>query len=107
MELQQIFMNNMKKYRKEKGLTQERLAELCGTDPAYIGQLETGRRCPSMVYIEKIAAALKIAPYLLLYDESSPALDRGKLDAMRKEAFTRTLIEEVGGRIRAFIGEYL
>ncbi|MDR1469739.1 MAG: helix-turn-helix transcriptional regulator [Spirochaetaceae bacterium] len=107
MALQHIFMGNMKKYRKERGLTQERLAELCETDPAYIGQLETGRRCPSMVYIEKIAAALKIAPYLLLYDESSPALDRGKLDAMRKDAFTRTLVEEISDRIRAITGKYL
>jgi transcriptional regulator with XRE-family HTH domain len=107
MELQRIFMANMKKYRKEKGLTQERLAELCETDPAYIGQLETGRRSPSMVYIEKIACALKIAPYLLFFDGSNPALDRGRLDAMRKDIFARTLIDEVSGRIRSIVGEYL
>jgi transcriptional regulator with XRE-family HTH domain len=107
MELQRIFMRNLKKYRKEKGLTQEKLAELCETDPAYIGQLETGRRSPSMVYLEKIARALEIAPYLLFYDESSPAFDRGKFDALRKDAFTRTLIEEVSLRIRAVAGEYL
>jgi transcriptional regulator with XRE-family HTH domain len=107
MELQQIFMSNMKKYRKEKGLTQERLAELCETNPAYIGQLETGRRCPSMIYIEKIAFALEIAPYLLFYDESNPALDQEKLTAMRKEAFTRTLIDAISDRIRSIAGEYL
>jgi transcriptional regulator with XRE-family HTH domain len=44
-------MMNMKKYRKQAGVTQEKLAELCNTDPAYIGQIETGRRFPSIIYI--------------------------------------------------------
>jgi hypothetical protein len=60
-----------------------------------------------MVYIEKISAALNIAPYLLFYDESDPALGRGRLDAMQKEAFTRALVADISGRIRAFSGEYL
>jgi transcriptional regulator with XRE-family HTH domain len=86
MGLQQVFMANMKKYRKERGFTQEKLAEMCATDPAYIGQLENGRRCPSMVYIEKIAAALSIAPCLLFYDETDPSLGRGRLERMQREA---------------------
>jgi transcriptional regulator with XRE-family HTH domain len=107
MALQQIFMGNMRKYRKERGFTQEKLAELCETDPAYIGQLENGRRSPSMGYIENIAAALNIAPYLLFYDETDPSLGKGKLDAMQKEAFTQALVAEVSGTIRALAGEYL
>ncbi|MDR2246114.1 MAG: helix-turn-helix domain-containing protein [Treponema sp.] len=59
----------MKKYRKQAGITQEKLAELCDTDPCYIGQIETGRRFPSISYIEKIAAALCIAPYRLFYEQ--------------------------------------
>jgi transcriptional regulator with XRE-family HTH domain len=97
----------MKKYRKKKGFTQEKLAELCNTDPAYIGQMENGRRSPSMLYIEKIATALNIAPYLLFYDESDPALGRGRLNAMQKEAFTQALVTDITGRIRALTGEYL
>jgi transcriptional regulator with XRE-family HTH domain len=42
----------MKKYRKKAKLTQEKLAELCGTDHRYIGQIETGVRCPSLDYNE-------------------------------------------------------
>jgi transcriptional regulator with XRE-family HTH domain len=107
MGLQQVFMANMKKYRKERGLTQEKLAELCATDPAYIGQLENGRRCPSMVYIEKIATALGIAPCLLFYDESDPALGRGRLERMQREAFTNALLADINSRVLAFIREYL
>jgi hypothetical protein len=60
-----------------------------------------------MLYIEKISAALSIAPYLLFYDESDPALGRGRLDAMQKEAFTQALIADIGSRIRVLAGEYL
>jgi len=70
MEIQAIFVENMKKYRKQAKITQEKLAELCNTDHRYIGQIETGRRCPSLEFIGKIATALNIAPFRLFYDES-------------------------------------
>jgi transcriptional regulator with XRE-family HTH domain len=101
MTLQQIFMNNLKKYRKQAGFTQEKLAELCETDPCYIGQMETGRRCPSMAYIEKIAAALNIAPYLLFYDQSEPSPIREQLLAVH------ALIDDVTGLIRTLTDQYL
>ena len=70
MEILTVFAENMKKYRKQAKLTQEKLAELCETDHRYIGQIETGRRCPSLEYVERIASALNIAPYRLFYDET-------------------------------------
>lgn len=97
----------MKKYRKLAKFTQEKLAELCDTDPGYIRQLEIGRRCPSMLYIERIAAALKVAPYLLFYDESDPSLARGQLLDKQKEAFTRALVAGVSERIHSLTDEYL
>ncbi|MDR3343270.1 MAG: helix-turn-helix transcriptional regulator [Treponema sp.] len=100
-------MKNMKKHRKLAGFTQEKLAELCDTDPCYIRQIESGRRCPSMTYIEKIATALDIAPYLLFYDTSDPALGRGKLLATQKDAFTHALIDGICERIHTFTDEYL
>jgi transcriptional regulator with XRE-family HTH domain len=63
-------MANMKKYRKEAGFTQEKLAELCNTDPGYIRQIEIGKRFPSISYIERIAEALNVAAYRLFYDEN-------------------------------------
>jgi transcriptional regulator with XRE-family HTH domain len=70
MDIQAVFSENMKKYRKKAKLTQEKLAELCDTDHRYIGQIETGVRCPSLDYVERIAAALNIAPYRLFYEKS-------------------------------------
>jgi len=40
-----------------------KLAEYCNTATSYIGDIEIGRRFPSMEMIEKIAAVLKLEPY--------------------------------------------
>ena len=76
MTLQQVFMANMKKHRKQLGFTQEKLAEMCNTDPCYIRQIEIGRRFPSIRYIENIAKALNIAPYWLFFDETDTENDK-------------------------------
>ena len=70
MGLQDDFISNMKKLRKERNLTQEKLAELCSTDTAYIGQIETKRRFPSISLIEKIAKALDCEPYVLFKSQN-------------------------------------
>jgi len=40
-----------------------KLAEYCDTATSYIGDIEIGRRFPSIDMIEKIAGVLKIEPY--------------------------------------------
>ena len=63
MTLKQIFIQNLKEFRKKEGLSQMKLAEYCDTATSYIGDIEIGRRFPSMEMIEKIANILKIEPY--------------------------------------------
>ena len=40
-----------------------KLAEYCDTAASYIGDIEIGRRFPSIEMIERIAGVLKIEPY--------------------------------------------
>ena len=40
-----------------------KLAEYCNTATSYIGDIEIGRRFPSMEMIEKMADVLRIEPY--------------------------------------------
>ena len=63
MTLKQIFIQNLKKFRKKEGLSQMKLAEYCNTATSYIGDIEIGRRFPSMELIEKMADILRIEPY--------------------------------------------
>ncbi len=46
--------------RKQKGLTQEDLADLVGVDRSYMGFVERGERNPTLDKITKIAKAVKI-----------------------------------------------
>jgi transcriptional regulator with XRE-family HTH domain len=64
MTLKQIFVQNLKEFRKKEGLSQMKLAEYCGTAHSYFGEIEAGRKFPSMDLIEKIAKILRIEPYL-------------------------------------------
>lgn len=51
--------------RKEKGLSQEDFADLCGLHRTYIGAIERGERNISLENIEKIARALGVSiPFL-------------------------------------------
>ena len=70
MTLQQIFITNLKKYRKQQGISQMGLSEMCDTTSNYIGQIEMGRRIPSFEKIERIAAALNIPPSLFFIEEN-------------------------------------
>ena len=106
MEIQAVFAENMKKYRKRAKITQEELAELCNTDYRYIGQIETGRRCPSLEFIEKIATALNIAPYLLFYEETDTEnKELAALDGEQKQKIKTMLFENIS-RICSMIDEH-
>ncbi len=50
----------LQKVRKEKGWTQERLAEKVGVSTTWIGYIETGYRRPNLKMIYKIANALGV-----------------------------------------------
>ncbi len=54
------FGKHLRKLREGKGLTQEGLADLAGLHFTYIGQIERGKRNPSLINLERLAKALKI-----------------------------------------------
>ena len=51
----------IRNYRTKKGLSQEKLAELSGCHPTYIGQLERGEKNATLESIERITVALGIS----------------------------------------------
>ena len=69
MTTQQIFINNLKKYRKQAGFTQSQLAVLIDKSFNYINGIECGVSFPPPDVIDRIAETLKIKP-MQLFDEN-------------------------------------
>lgn len=51
----------VRKLRRERRLTQEELADRANMHFTYIGQIERGKRNPSLINLQKIAKALKVS----------------------------------------------
>ncbi|WP_016832103.1 helix-turn-helix domain-containing protein [Herbaspirillum lusitanum] len=60
LDVQILFAANVRRIRKAKELTQERVAELADLHPNYISSVERGERNISLRNIEKIALALGV-----------------------------------------------
>lgn len=59
-EISKIIGQRIRNYRTEKRLSQEKLAEISGCHPTYIGQVERGEKNATLESIEKIACAMSI-----------------------------------------------
>lgn len=57
---QQLFAANMRRIRREKQLTQEKVAEAADLHPNYISSVERGERNISICNIARIASALGV-----------------------------------------------
>ena len=69
MTIQELFINNLKAYRKLRRISQTKLADLCNSSTGYIGEIESGKRFPSVNMIERIANALQIESWHLFKNE--------------------------------------
>lgn len=71
---------NLKRIRKAKGLTQDKLSELTNISITSIQRYESGKRQPTVESVNKIAAALEVSVFELLdnkYDKAEYELING------------------------------
>ena len=69
MNIIKVFGTNVRKYRTQRKLSQEKFAELCGLHRTYISDIECFRRSISLDNIQKIADALEIQTHKLFIEE--------------------------------------
>ena len=55
-----VFARNLQKLRKEKGLSQEKLAAKAGLHRTYIGMVERSEKNLTLLNMERIARALNV-----------------------------------------------
>ena len=71
MDIVKVFADNLKKYRKQLGLSQEAFADKCGLHRTYISAIECYRRSIALENIQRIADALGVETYKLFLEEKN------------------------------------
>lgn len=69
MDILIVFGKNLRRYREEKNISQEKFAEIAGLHRTYISDVERFKRSISLNNIQKIADALEIETYKLFKEE--------------------------------------
>ena len=69
MDIIRVFGTNLRKYRNELGVSQEKFAEMCGLHRTYISDIERFQISISLENVQKIADALNIETYKLFLED--------------------------------------
>jgi transcriptional regulator with XRE-family HTH domain len=81
-------MRELTRIRKERSLSQQRLADASGVNNATINQIERGRRSPNARTLEKLAAALGVeVADLFPKAQSQLPLEESFSDLLEKKGF--------------------
>jgi transcriptional regulator with XRE-family HTH domain len=62
MKLRAVVARNLRLLRKQKGFTQEELADEAGINRNYVGQIEREEKSPTIDLLEKLVLALDVKP---------------------------------------------
>lgn len=79
MQEAELFGRRLREIRKERGLTQEALAESADLSGNYISDLELGLKVPSLTILVRLSQALGVATPDLLRDFTREAVKKMKV----------------------------
>jgi len=65
-DLQRAVGQSLRRYREERGLSQEAFADLLGVHRTYMGAVERGERNLTLQTLERIASRINVDPLTLL-----------------------------------------
>jgi len=91
MTFQELFIINLKDFRKSRKISQAKLAEMCESSQAYIAEIEVGKKFPSPDMIEKIASALEIESYYLF--QNTAITDNRVLTPLKREEIANKIFD--------------
>ena len=94
MDLERTVIDNIRRIRKEKGISQEKLAEICGTSASYIGLMEIYKNIPKLSTIERIAEALNVDP-VCLFMTDSPGTQTAAVSEKAKTRLKKQLMKDL------------
>ncbi len=99
MKLKELFINNLKFYRKEKRMTQNELTLAIDKSYNYINSVEQGKMMPSFDVIEQICEVLQIKPVQLFDEQASPE----NIKAFNKEDYINGISDKLFDKLKTLI----
>lgn len=90
----ELLIYNIKNLRRVKGWSQMKLAEEASLSTGMIGDIETGKKSPSIETLEKISVAFNVPTYCLMMDsEEAETMNRQTRNAEKIERIKELLNE--------------
>jgi len=66
---QRRFIENLRFWRKKRGLSQQKLSEMVNVSPNYLNAVENGKNFPSPEVIQRISDILELMPFQLFLEQ--------------------------------------
>ncbi len=96
-------MEQLKRWREARGLSQTKLAARADVNPATVNQIEGGKRAASPGTLHKLADALDVSLYELLEGEPSPKKAQAPLPLEERGAFTEDFLKLANFQFERFL----
>jgi len=102
-KIREILAENIKEYRRKRGITQSELAERSNISANFMGMIEQERKFPAPEVLDRIAEALGIDTSELFITDASPQAELKKLH----KAILADLNQAIGDAVdRAITNKY-
>jgi transcriptional regulator with XRE-family HTH domain len=72
MDMRALVGRNVRKFRVERGMTQEEFAVVAGVGQNYLSDLERGKRNPTVLTLWALSQALGVTPVDLITPDGEP-----------------------------------
>jgi len=72
---QKLFIENLRFWRKKRGISQLKLSEMVNISPNYLNAVENGKNFPSPDVIQHISDILELMPYQLFLEHPTEEAD--------------------------------
>ncbi|HLW22068.1 MAG TPA: helix-turn-helix transcriptional regulator [Sphaerochaetaceae bacterium] len=95
-EYEREIIDNIRKFRQARGLTQEELGRRCNMPTGYIGGIETYKRFPKVKNLKRIAEGLDIDIAYLM----SPSIAKRFFEAS-------DITEDLQKQVKRYLDDYL
>ena len=70
-----ILGRNLYKARRDRGLSSDRLSDLCVITPSYLPQVEVGSKAPSLPLFVELCNQLNVSPSYLMNGVANDSVD--------------------------------